>query len=927
MSKTRIFYGTGINAGGIAGSGLNSFAVGSGVAWDNSVHTGTFKDPFTMSGSIIHQPIPYVSISEEMVHAGRKRGQNTSITLEGQLIGPDRPADFAELMSYEEQLMNNFHSQFEPLVIVDDGEIIFAAHYCKVNSINFDSSKHYGIVDYSIELSSHNYNQAVDSADQYVTDMEDSFSFNDNGDGTASMTHSISARGLNVANSSRNQPMYQSLVSAKNWVKSKRGWDKQVWPSWVPFESTPVLVGETQSEDALNGSFSLTEEYLYNTYKGKVSYGGGGNWAAIRDAIKNGNPVAATYSFVPGGMNIHAESCSPGAATLAADGVLQAGVATAFEKWKAVFEKAFPDAYDAGFRLNFVNNGAESENTIPIQGGGLYSLEAGSAAAAAGVGDFRMIKVGNQGGLAGCAEFPDAGAAAGWIGVSGAGGGDVIYADGAYNADGCGSAMEAAHLAFHEIGHALGFGHDRDDSDLTIMSYAQLSWQSGPLNHDDSKCVSLAAWYPDGVENHVQILNQVRGVYGAGGYADRPIITLKTSIDDNYPDEFSTVSATIHLKGGQRWTQDDLREYVKADKFWHPGVKGTTDGASLTSSAAAGNVWYNTDGTGPEYKSLFHLVASNSPNWIAPNLNTVPDSYSVDEANSDATAAHSSELTINVSYSTNTIFGNTADSFDNDAYFDYQVDINMDNISKISQASINGVIVARVPDSTNLAPAFIDSAKGKLASAQAFLNSITDLETYLYVKANEVHAATVGPCWTLNPKPESISVNKNPFNGEISISAEFSDKDWIKSDFLNGAIKNISWDMNVKAGLPHFERSQSYNINGLNLIYDIDIIKREMIDVTLKAEYNKNIGLRKGIDDVIGYMYSNYFLLKAPMGGAHGDGPALIDYKNPKILSENMSYDENEGTIELKAGWSQEGLGFNAYYPPAATIVIGKYVN
>ena len=135
--------------------------------------------------------------------------------------------------------------------------------------------------------------------------------------------------------------------------------------------------------------------------------------------------------------------------------------------------------------------------------------------------------------------------------------------------------------------------------------------------------------------------------------------------------------------------------------------------------------------------------------------------------------------------------------------------------------------------------------------------------------------------------------------------------------------------MSIKPGLPHFERSQSYNINGLNLIYDIDVIKREMIDVTLKAEYNRNGegridsagSLRRGIDDVVGYMYSNYFLLKYPLR------PAMLDAKNPKIMSENINYNENEGNIELKAGFSQEGLGNNIYYPPGAAIVIGKYVN
>lgn len=980
---TKIYYGVGTNAGGFAGQGWanvgevdengNIPRYSSGLYFDADFDLSVpfamigsqfpLKDVFLLEGSAVVQPTPYVSISEDSSYLGSKVGQKTSISLEGQLTG----YDYATLLNFEGQIINNFHQQYGPFVVADNGQIVFAREYVQVQSINFSPSVHNKIVDYSIQLTANNNAKSMPNVDdRYIADMEDSFSFSENGDGTASMTHNLSARGLARGG---DVPDQESLVRAKNWVKARRGWSKQVWPSYITFESTPLLVGQTQSEDRQSATFNLSEEYIYNVLKSKTTTRGGGTWEGIAYGIQNGTTVNATYSFVPAGGLVGPNAGCEGAqqAASAPDGDLMAGVVEAFNAWSNVFEKAFPEAVSRGFSLNFQNLGIESANNIPAwtEAGGTYSLEAGSAASDAGIGDFRIAKA-YVGGWAGCATFPES--PGGWLGLSGGAAGDIVMAGGEYDADGCPDAegkmkFSASHLAFHELGHSLGFGHDRDDSNLTIMSYAQFSWK-GMMNVDEDACLSLDGWYPNGPEYHTQILNQVRGPYGASTAADRPVITVTTSVDENYPDEFASISAVVTLQGGQKWSQDDLREYAKLDKFWHPGLQGAAEGdggnlissaAAGTSSPSAGSVGQNV--TGPEYKSLFHLVQALAPNWISSQLNQAPVSFSIEEANSDTNAEFGSELTINVTYDTNSIFGNTIDStavalpfgprHDSNAYFDYAVDLSTDNVSKITEVSIQGTIVARAPANFDYAPqgAFIDSAKMRLAAAETFLNQITDLNYYLFFRANALYEAAVGfgtgpvvdedgqttytgwdVCWSLNPEPSSVSIDKNPFNGEISISASFDNKDWIKDDFLNGSIHDLSWDVSYKPSLPIFEKATSYNVNGLNLIYDLGVTKREIIDVTIKTEYHRSedpsFARRKGVDDTIGYMYSNYFWLKYPAN------PSLQPSFNPKITAENINYNEATRTVDLKASFSQEAYtSSSVYYPPQYTIIKGNYVN
>ena len=130
----------------------------------------------------------------------------------------------------------------------------------RVDSINFSPSKYVNMVDYSIQLTANNNAKAspethipVYGNSEYVTDMEDSFSFSENGDGTASMTHSLSARGLPGARHSAVTVVIAKDVGffatnkAKEWVYARRGnrplGKTQVWPSFYTVRISPGACG------------------------------------------------------------------------------------------------------------------------------------------------------------------------------------------------------------------------------------------------------------------------------------------------------------------------------------------------------------------------------------------------------------------------------------------------------------------------------------------------------------------------------------------------------------------------------------------------------------------------------------------------------------------------------------------------------------
>ena len=204
----------------------------------------------------VDQPTPFVTRSQEVIHYGKRWGQATSLSLNGQIIGPS----YLGLISIKNQITSALFSQFKTLEIEEDSLQIFSLGNCRVNSINFSESKMAHVVEYDITIVGHD--SSLFSGVYGVLNPQESFNFTDNGDGTVSMSHSLSAQGFNTTSSNTN-----AFQNAKNYVSSLAGWNNQITPYFTNggMVPSPILISQTEKIDRLKATYAIDENYSFNT--------------------------------------------------------------------------------------------------------------------------------------------------------------------------------------------------------------------------------------------------------------------------------------------------------------------------------------------------------------------------------------------------------------------------------------------------------------------------------------------------------------------------------------------------------------------------------------------------------------------------------------------------------------------------------------
>jgi len=218
------------------------------ITYDNF----TFKDP-----------IPFVSKNQEIINYGDRWGQITKITLQGQLTGAC-PDDFKALITGQNNLISGFSRDFKKLSITEENKTLFEADSCIIRNINFDQSKYVKLLDYTIELDC--YEKNLFSGVYGVLDPINEYVFTENQDKSVSITHNISARGIDT-------PNYSAFDNAKNYVNSLIGYNSNILPKNINTTNwTPLIRSYTENINRLNGTYNIQENYIVDIANAGTSY-------------------------------------------------------------------------------------------------------------------------------------------------------------------------------------------------------------------------------------------------------------------------------------------------------------------------------------------------------------------------------------------------------------------------------------------------------------------------------------------------------------------------------------------------------------------------------------------------------------------------------------------------------------------------------
>ena len=197
-------------------------------------------------------PIPLVSLDREYIKAGERWGMSNRITLNGEIIGCTKES----LVNSQNKILFGFNEDFKTLEISGLNNLTLA----KVISINFDGSDYLSSISYTIELEAYNYGEFFEK--QYVLNPVDSISIQEEPDKTITITHTISAKGINSGG-------YNGLDNAKKFVQSQLNSQKSEgnWPVPNLIDSKDpnykrLLVSSSESINRISNTYSIT-----NTYK------------------------------------------------------------------------------------------------------------------------------------------------------------------------------------------------------------------------------------------------------------------------------------------------------------------------------------------------------------------------------------------------------------------------------------------------------------------------------------------------------------------------------------------------------------------------------------------------------------------------------------------------------------------------------------
>jgi|TARA_B110000908_G_C10267873_1_gene466482 hypothetical protein len=211
------------------------------------------------------QPTPFLSSQENFLKYGENFGSEELYSLNGQLTG----RDFNELRSEQLKLISGFSKDFGTFIVKDfkpyEAEVMVRSGV-KIDSIDFGQSKYNKIIDYNISFTAYPVDYFGDNYG--VIDPAESWSFEEGNDGIVSISHLISARGIETPQAD-SYDKSSSLQNAIDYVKQRTGSTQTfISPHFICKDSDYSLNLDSLQEniDRVQGTYSVTENYSSDLY-------------------------------------------------------------------------------------------------------------------------------------------------------------------------------------------------------------------------------------------------------------------------------------------------------------------------------------------------------------------------------------------------------------------------------------------------------------------------------------------------------------------------------------------------------------------------------------------------------------------------------------------------------------------------------------
>lgn len=350
-------------------------------------------------------------------------------------------------------------------------------------------------------------------------------------------------------------------------------------------------------------------------------------------------------------------------------------------------------------------------------------------------------------------------------------------------------------------------------------------------------------------------------IFNASGVSNQPLLIISASVQEGIEQNFTTVDLNVDLKGGKSFGINNLRTYAAA---------------------------LNLHNLAEYHSSVSTLLAE-------------PISYSVDE---DLAA---NTISIKASFDDNSLFSNA------NAYFDHSVSFDTDHYTNRTEVKIKGDIIGR------------GHGSDRIVNAENFLNNqilspplfppfnpppyLTNIVTNLYAAMGFLFPDGLAI-------PTSMTIQKNPLNGTISVEASYSDKDRPNAFTTDARSANIEYSVKIKPSLPTFKPIRSFNEDGYYLIYDLNSKNRENIDFNINTTYNQAYDLDQA---TALYNAANNALVISASVHTSLSQRYLSPPKNLRLNSESSEFNRFNFTLSSNSSFSQDE--FNATYPNLFTII------